>query len=70
MRQAGAPELDRGGRVDVFEGPPLEEGTRSLAFAVELRAPDRTLTDDEATGVVERMVTAVTDRFHAVLRSG
>ena len=27
---------------DVFDGPPVPEGRRSLAFGVELRAPDRT----------------------------
>ena len=70
LREAGAPELDRCVLFDVFVGAPLNEGTRSLAFALDLRAPDRTLTDDEAAAVVERMVSAVTDRFHAVLRSG
>jgi phenylalanyl-tRNA synthetase beta chain len=68
--EAGAPELDACTLFDVFEGPPLEEGTRSLAFAVELRAPDRTLTDDEARSVIDRMVAAVGDRFGATLRAG
>jgi phenylalanyl-tRNA synthetase beta chain len=70
LREAGAPELDRCVLFDVFEGPPLEGGTRSLAFAIELRAPDRTLTDDEASAVIDRMVAAVVERFHAVLRAG
>jgi phenylalanyl-tRNA synthetase beta chain len=70
LRDAGAPELDRCVLFDVFEGAPLEQGTRSLAYAIDLRAPDRTLTDEEAAVVVERMVAAVTDRFHAVLRAG
>ena len=35
-------------------GAAPEPGRRSLAFAVELRAPDRTLTDDEAQTVVDR----------------
>ena len=68
--EAGAPELDRCTLFDVFEGPPLEAGMRSLAFAVELRAPDRTLTDDEARSVIDRMVAAVGDRFGATLRAG
>jgi phenylalanyl-tRNA synthetase beta chain len=70
LAEAGAPELVGCALFDVFEGPPLEQGTRSLAFAVELRAPDRTLTDEEALAVVERMVAAVGDRFGARLRSG
>jgi phenylalanyl-tRNA synthetase beta chain len=55
---------------DVFSGPPLAEGTRSLAFALELRERDRTLTDDEAQAAVDRMVTAVTEGFGATLRAG
>ncbi|MDP9184482.1 MAG: hypothetical protein M3O29_02300, partial [Actinomycetota bacterium] len=70
LRDAGAPELDRCVLFDVFEGAPLEEGTRSLAYAIELRAPDRTLTDDEAAAIVDRMVARVTDGFHAALRTG
>jgi|1186.fasta_scaffold00061_5 phenylalanyl-tRNA synthetase beta chain len=67
---AGRPELDACTLFDVFEGPPLAPGTRSLAFAVELRAPDRTLTDEEAQGVIDRMVAGVADRFGASLRTG
>ena len=32
---------------DVYEGDQVPDGKKSLAFAVRLRAPDRTLTDDE-----------------------
>ena len=62
---AGTPEVDACTLFDVFEGPPLEPGTRSLAFAVELRDPDRTLTDDEAQVVVDRIVAAVSPRASA-----
>jgi phenylalanyl-tRNA synthetase beta chain len=67
---AGAPEVDACTLFDVFEGAPLEPGTRSLAFAVELRAPDRTLTDDEAQAVVDRMVAAIAEGFGGRLRTG
>jgi phenylalanyl-tRNA synthetase beta chain len=67
---AGAPEVDACTLFDVFEGPPLEPGRRSLAFAVELRAPDRTLTDDEAQTVVDRMVAAIAEGFDGSLRTG
>jgi phenylalanyl-tRNA synthetase beta chain len=70
LRAEGAPELERCVLFDVFQGPPLEPGTRSLAYAIELRAPDRTLTDDEAAAIVDRMVARVTDGFHAALRTG
>lgn len=67
---AGTPEVEACTLFDVFEGVPLDLGTRSLAFAVELRAVDRTLTDEEAQAVVDRMVAVVGDRFGARLRSG
>jgi phenylalanyl-tRNA synthetase beta chain len=55
---------------DVFEGRPLPEGRKSLAFALELRAPDRSLTGEEADDVVARVVAAVADRFGGELRAG
>jgi phenylalanyl-tRNA synthetase beta chain len=37
---------------DVHTGPPIPEGRKSLAFAVDLRAADRTLTDEDAARAV------------------
>jgi phenylalanyl-tRNA synthetase beta chain len=55
---------------DVHRGDPLPAGTKSPAFAVEFRSPDRTLTGDEA----DRAVTSIVERLHAdfgaTLRSG
>jgi phenylalanyl-tRNA synthetase beta chain len=70
IRTAGGPELDRSVLFDVFEGDALPDGTRSLAFAIELRAPDRTLTDEEAGAVVARIVGRARDLHDAVLRAG
>jgi len=55
---------------DVFEGPPLPEGTKSLAYSVDFRAPDRTLTDEEADGAVEAIVERLARDVGARLRSG
>jgi phenylalanyl-tRNA synthetase beta chain len=54
---------------DVFQGAPLPEGTRSLAFSVDFRAPDRTLTDEEAEGAVAAIVERLSRDFGARLRS-
>ena len=35
---------------DVYTGAQVGQGRRSLAFALRFRAPDRTLTEDEASG--------------------
>ncbi|OUN01012.1 MAG: phenylalanine--tRNA ligase subunit beta [Firmicutes bacterium ZCTH02-B6] len=40
---------------DVYEGPQVAAGHRSLAYALTLRAADRTLTDEEANTVVARI---------------
>ncbi len=70
IAEAGAPELARVDLFDVFSGPPLPEGSRSLAYSIELRDAARTLTDDEAQAVIDRIVGAVTARTGATLRSG
>ena len=54
---------------DVFEGPPLPEGAKSLAFSVDFRAPDRTLTDEEADGAVAAIVERLSSEVGARLRS-
>jgi phenylalanyl-tRNA synthetase beta chain len=55
---------------DVFEGAPLPEGSRSLAFSIDFRAPDRTLTDEEAEAAVAAIVERLWRDFGAQLRSG
>jgi phenylalanyl-tRNA synthetase beta chain len=55
---------------DVFRGPPLPEGTKSLAFTLELRASDRTLTTEESEPVVARIIERVRAEHGAELRAG
>jgi phenylalanyl-tRNA synthetase beta chain len=68
--QAAGDLLDRALLFDVFEGGPLPAEKRSLAFSLDFRALDRTLTDEEA----DRRVQAIADRlaadFGAELRAG
>jgi phenylalanyl-tRNA synthetase beta chain len=53
---------------DVFRGGSLPEGHKSLAFALEFRAPDRTLTDEEIEPVVAAIVERARAEFGAELR--
>ncbi|MDP9342226.1 MAG: phenylalanine--tRNA ligase subunit beta [Actinomycetota bacterium] len=55
---------------DVHTGPPIAEGKKSLAFSVDFRAPDRTLTDQEAEQTVQAIVDRLAKDFGAELRSG
>jgi phenylalanyl-tRNA synthetase beta chain len=68
--ESGGPMLDRAVLFDVFEGDPLPPGRRSLAFALDLRASDRTLTDEEADAVVRAIADRLRDDFGAELRAG
>jgi phenylalanyl-tRNA synthetase beta chain len=54
---------------DVYRGEQVGEGRKSIAFRVEFRSPERTLTDEEAAGIRERIVGALRDRFGAELRA-
>jgi phenylalanyl-tRNA synthetase beta chain len=55
---------------DVFTGPPVAEGRKSLAFSVDFRAPGRTLTDGEADRAVEAIRDRLARDFDAELRAG
>lgn len=54
---------------DVYSGPQVGQGRKSLAYAVTLRAPDRTLTVDELAATRARMVAAAQDNLAAELRT-
>ena len=53
---------------DVYAGPGVGEGRKSLAVAVRLQAADRTLTEAEIEAVAARIVTAAEKATGAVLR--
>jgi phenylalanyl-tRNA synthetase beta chain len=54
---------------DVYTGEQVGAGQRSLAFALRLRAADRTLTAEETAGVREAVVAEAHRRFGATLRA-
>jgi phenylalanyl-tRNA synthetase beta chain len=55
---------------DVYTGEQAGEGSKSLAYTLRFRAPDRTLTADEVTAARDAAVTEATRRTGAVLRGG
>jgi phenylalanyl-tRNA synthetase beta chain len=63
LLDAGAPLVGAAVLFDVFTGDPLPEGKKNLAFRVEFRAPDRTLTDED----VDEVVSAIAGRLAADL---
>jgi phenylalanyl-tRNA synthetase beta chain len=67
--EAAGDLVDRAVLFDVFQGPPVPEGKVSLAFSVDFRAGDRTLTDEEAEGKVRAIAEILAGRFGAELRT-
>ena len=69
VRQAAGDLAEEVRLFDVFRGPQLGEGKKSLAFSLVLRAPDRTLTAEETAGVRKRVVKRAAKLLGAELRS-
>ena len=53
---------------DVYTGPQIGAGRKSLTLALRFRATDRTLTEDEASAARDAGVAAAGQRFGAALR--
>ena len=53
---------------DIYRGKGIAEGKKSLAFALELRADDHTLTDADSEGVVTKVLNALAEKLNATLR--
>jgi len=68
VRRAGGALLRKVEVFDVYRGAQVGEGRASLALALEFRAPDRTLTEDEVSQRRGKIVAALTDKLGAQLR--
>ncbi len=68
LREAAADLLERLALFDVYRGPGVTRGTRSLAFRLRFSALDRTLTDAELATVRQACIDAVTAAHAASLR--
>ena len=66
---ASAGKLLRGVKLfDIYRGIGVPEGKKSMAFSMELRADDRTLTDTDSEQVVSKVLKALADKLGAILR--
>lgn len=54
---------------DVFTGPQIGESRKSLTFALRFRAPDRTLTEDDASAARDAAVRRAAEAVGAELRA-
>jgi len=66
---AAAGKLLRSIRLfDIYRGTGVPAGKKSMAFALELRADDRTLTDADSEAVVAKILAAAQEELGATLR--
>ena len=68
LREGAGDLLEDVRLFDVYVSDAIGEGKKSLAFALRVRATDRTLTEAEAAAVRDAAVAAAKERFGAVQR--
>ncbi|HEX8498245.1 MAG TPA: phenylalanine--tRNA ligase subunit beta, partial [Actinomycetales bacterium] len=70
VRDGAGPLLEQLRLFDDYRGEQVGPGRRSLAYRLVLRAPDRTLTGEEAEAVRDAAVAAAATAVGAELRAG
>ncbi len=68
IKQSGGDDLESVSLFDAYEGRPVPEGHRSLAFSLTFRRADRTLADEEVAAAMERIRSSLTEALGARLR--
>jgi phenylalanyl-tRNA synthetase beta chain len=68
-REAAGPELRDLRVFDVYRGEQVGGGKKSVALAAAFQSPERTLSDEDAAKLRERIVAALAERFGAELRA-
>lgn len=70
MREAAPPELAEIELFDIFRGPAIGEGRRSVAYSLVYISARRTLTDDEANTYHNNVKSALRKQLSAEIREG
>jgi phenylalanyl-tRNA synthetase beta chain len=68
-RDAAGEELREARVFDVYRGAPVPDGRKSIAIHVSFQSSERTLSDEDARELRERIVAAVAERFGGELRA-
>ena len=54
---------------DVYKGAQIEEGHKSIAYSITYRSKDKTLTDEDVAKVHEKILSELSEKLNANLRS-
>lgn len=54
---------------DVYKGAQIEEGHKSIAYSITYRSKDKTLTDEDVAKVHDKIVSELSEKLNANLRS-
>lgn len=68
IREEGGELLENVELFDIYRGDQIDSGKKSVAFTLRYRDRNKTLTDEEANAVHDRIVEKVCGEFDAVLR--
>ena len=68
IKKAGGKLLRSVQLFDIYRGPGIAPGEKSIAFSLELRADDRTLTDEDTTGVMNAVLEKLKNDLGVSLR--
>jgi phenylalanyl-tRNA synthetase beta chain len=69
LRASGGELLEKVWLFDVFRGPGITPGERSLAYRLRFCAPDRTLTDEEVAQLRAKCIATVEKENGARIRA-
>lgn len=68
IKEAGRGFVEKTALFDVYKGPNIPEGKKSVAFSIWYRSYEKTLTDEEVNEVHARIVKALEEKLGAKLR--
>ncbi len=68
IKENGSAILESVKLFDVYRGKQVEEGKKSVAFALTYRDKDKTLTDEDVAEVHNKVLEALKEKLNAVLR--
>ncbi len=69
VAREAAPEIREARVFDVYRGGQVAEGRKSVALRLAFQSAERTLSDEDARTIRDRIVAALAERFDAELRS-